>query len=124
MAYDYNTADITGAGGGESSATNNTLIYQVPSSPTSVSCVLKKLIIDNATGVNARFLFDLTSATIATAMGAIADIAVEVGAYQTVILTEEDFGCKYVTLGIVGQCDVGGTGSGAKVTAEVDVLSG
>ena len=122
MAHDYNVADITADGGGEGSTTGNTLIYKMPSTKSNGVAKLKRLIIDNATGANGRLLFDFDSDDTSTAMGSVADLAVEVGANETVFLTENDFGEIYITSGVVAQASNGATSNGYKVRIEVDVL--
>lgn len=125
MAYDYNVSDTATNGGGEGSTTGNTLGYQLPSNPTNVIVKIKRITIDNNSLDPIRFLADLDSATIGTAMGAVADMASNVGHSETVILEDgRDFNNRYAITGIVYQAVAASAGTpDVKVTIEVDVKS-
>lgn len=123
MVKEQNTVDVTTNGGGESSTTGNTLVYDLPSNPTSTAVFGKvtKLIIDNATGSNGRILLgDLGVAT--TTMPAVAMRAIEMGANETFFANEEDLGNMWINAGIVAQASNGVTSNGYKITAEVEVF--
>lgn len=119
MVFDRYISDTTTNGGGEGSATGNTLGIQDPST-SGMFGILKKVILFNNTGANGTWMADVDSATIATALGAVADLAETVSANQTAHLTEEDFGTVYITAGLVYQASNAATGSGWKVIIEVD----
>lgn len=124
MAFDKNTADITANGGGEASATGNTLIYDLPSNPSNSTLYakVKKMVIDNGSGANSRMLF-ADDDTIGNNMPTVAPLAVEVSANGTTFLTEADLAdLHYITTGIIGQASNGATSLGHKVSVEVDVF--
>lgn len=113
------TTNTTTNGGGESSTTGNTLGISDPLTSNTFG-ILRQIIAVNLTGANGNFFCDLDSATIGDAMDAVADIAETVNAAQTMHLTEEDFGLRYVTEGTVYQASNAATGDGWKVTFVVD----
>lgn len=113
------TTNTTTNGGGEASATGNTLGISDPLTSNTFG-ILRQIIAFNDTGANGDVILDVDSATIGTAMDAVADIGFHANANQTVFLTEEDFGLRHVTAGIVYQADNAATGSGWKLTFVVD----
>ena len=121
MAREQNTVDIVANGGGEGSNVGNTLIYSLPTAPTSSLMCGKicKITIDNGTGVNGRILM-MDSILIATVMPAVAPRAFEIGANETVFLNEDDLGELFINAGIVMQASNGATALGYKATTEVE----
>lgn len=119
MVRERNVADSTTNGGGESSSTGNTLLAQDPSTSNMVG-LLKNLVVDNASGANGRILIDLDSETIGTALGAVADMSFEVGAAETVFLTDADFGEVWMTDGAVAQASNAATSLGYKFMTTVE----
>jgi len=121
MVLEVNTADITANGGGENSSTGNTLVYDLPdSSRYTVTGIVKKIVIDNATGAAGRVLLTDSDDT-STNMPAVAELAFEVDANETLILTESDLPHWEITSGIVAQASNGATSPGYKIRVEVDV---
>jgi hypothetical protein len=120
---EQNTADITANGGGEGSATGNTLIYDLPTNPTNSELKGKvvKIIIANRSGADGDILlFDEDST--GTAAPAVCPMNVRIGVNETVFLNEEDIGEWYIKEGVMAQASNGATGTGYKVTAEVEVF--
>ncbi len=113
------TTDTSTNGGGEASATGNTLGISDPLT-SNMFGILKRIVAFNNTGANGTLLCDFDSATIATVLGTVADFAKTVSANQTSSWTEEDFFLRYITDGIVYQASNAATGSGWKLTFEVD----
>ena len=123
MVRERNSNDITANGGGEGSATGNTLIYDMPTNPTNSELKGKvvKVIVANRSGADGDILI-ADSDTIATVLPAVCPLNIRIGANETVFLNEEDIGEFYITSGITAQASNGATGTGYKVTVEVEVF--
>jgi len=123
MVRERNTVDITADGGGEGSATGNTLIYDLPTNPTSSELKGKvcKIIIANRTGVAGNILMH-DSDTIGDAMSAVAPLDIYLTATETVFLNEDDIGEWFIKSGIVAQASNGATSNGYKISVEVEVF--
>lgn len=119
MVLDGNSADTATNGGGESSSTGNTLVYQLPSR-TGVHGYVRKLVFINRCGIATEFLVFDENAT-GTSAPAVAPLIVPVAAGQMVVLSEKDFGEWKIFEGVMYQCLDAATGSGGKMRAEVDV---
>jgi hypothetical protein len=118
-----NTANITADGGGEGSATGNTLIYDLPTNPTNSELKGKvvKIIIANRTGADGDILI-ADSDTITDALPAVCPLNIRIGANETVFLDEDDLGEFFIKSGLVAQASNGAVGAGYKISVEICVF--
>lgn len=121
MTYDHNTTDCVANGGGEASATGNTLGYTNPTGR-----VVRVTKIHIMSGIGAASTVLLTdSVTIATAMPAVARKLINVPDATDVVLTEKELGKNFlIVAGIVYQSSIGATGNGIKMDIETEVPGG